>query len=200
MPPHLNWSDVSGRWHRPVAVAPLPARAPARQEPLGHEGLTPSLIHAPFGSGTNWAGDGGQLVSTDGSSDSAVRLRRRRRARRNARADRCAPAPLPSGVPAAPRTRPGGPPRTLPHSPTPAAAGTSKGPRMSTRPPASRRARAALAVTALLAGTALTALPAGTASAADGDLAVQYRTSATGAVADQSEPWLKVRNTGSTTV
>src|SRR5690606_15712919 len=46
----------------------------------------------------------------------------------------------------------------------------------------------------------LTALPAGTASAADGDLAVQYRTSATGAVADQSEPWLKVRNTGSTTV
>ncbi|MGW6293963.1 cellulose binding domain-containing protein [Streptomyces sp. NPDC055058] len=71
---------------------------------------------------------------------------------------------------------------------------------MSTRPPTSRRARATLAVTALLAATALTALPATTASAADGDLAVQYRTSATGAVADQSEPWLKVRNTGSTTV
>src|SRR5690606_36678964 len=86
------------------------------------------------------------------------------------------------------------------HSPIRDAAGTSNGPLMSTRPPASHRARAALAVTALLDGTVLAALPAGTASAADGDLAVQYRTSATGAVADQSEPWLKVRNTGSTTV
>src|SRR5690606_36370415 len=104
---------------------------------------------------------------TTGQHRRAHGLRRRRRARRDARADPCAPAPLPSGVPAPPRTRPGGPPRTLPpHSPTPAAAGTSKGPRMSTRPPTSRRARAALAITALLAGTALTALPAGTASAA----------------------------------
>ncbi|MFF8031840.1 MULTISPECIES: cellulose binding domain-containing protein [unclassified Streptomyces] len=70
---------------------------------------------------------------------------------------------------------------------------------MSTRP-AGRRTRAALALTALLGGTALVALPSTAASAADGDLAVQYRTGAGGATADQSEPWLKVRNTGSTSV
>ncbi|MEU9556446.1 cellulose binding domain-containing protein [Streptomyces fumanus] len=56
-----------------------------------------------------------------------------------------------------------------------------------------RAAAAACAVTALGA-TALAALPS-TASAA-GELSVQYRTSATGATADQSEPWFKVRNTG----
>src|SRR5690606_36370413 len=72
MPPHLNWSDNRGRWHRPVAVTPLPARAPARQTPLCREGLTTSLVHVTFGSGTNWSGDGGQLVSTDGPMDSAV--------------------------------------------------------------------------------------------------------------------------------
>ncbi|MFF9201713.1 cellulose binding domain-containing protein [Streptomyces sp. NPDC014986] len=70
---------------------------------------------------------------------------------------------------------------------------------MSTRP-AGRRTRAALALTALLGGTALVALPSTAASAAAGELAVQYRTGAGGATADQSEPWLKVRNTGSTSV
>ncbi|MFI2428870.1 cellulose binding domain-containing protein [Streptomyces sp. NPDC018955] len=69
---------------------------------------------------------------------------------------------------------------------------------MSTRPRC-RRTRAALALTALLGGAALAGLPA-TAAAADGAVTVQYRTSAGGATADQSEPWLKVRNTGSTTV
>lgn len=58
------------------------------------------------------------------------------------------------------------------------------------------RARLALALAALLGGGALTALPAQAAPAADG-LSVQYRTSAAGATADQTEPWLKVRNTGS---
>lgn len=66
---------------------------------------------------------------------------------------------------------------------------------MRTRP-TGRRARAALALTALLGGAALTGLPAPTASAADGPLTVQYRTSAAGTTADQSEPWFKVRNTG----
>ncbi|MFE0701812.1 cellulose binding domain-containing protein [Streptomyces sp. NPDC058872] len=71
---------------------------------------------------------------------------------------------------------------------------------MSTRP-TRRGTRAALALTALVGGAALTALPLGTASAAPGDvLAVQYRTSASGATADQSEPWLKLRNTGSNSV
>ncbi|MFE2280577.1 cellulose binding domain-containing protein [Streptomyces sp. NPDC059454] len=69
---------------------------------------------------------------------------------------------------------------------------------MSTRP-TGRRTRAALALTALLGGAALTGPPA-TAAAADGTLTVQYRTSSGGATADQSEPWFKVRNTGSTTV
>ena len=70
---------------------------------------------------------------------------------------------------------------------------------MSTRP-TGRRTRAALALTALLGGAALAGLPATTAAAADGALAVQYRTGSGGATADQSEPWFKVRNTGSTTV
>ncbi|WAZ26321.1 family 16 glycosylhydrolase [Streptomyces cinnabarinus] len=73
---------------------------------------------------------------------------------------------------------------------------------MSTR--ANRRGiRAALALTAVVGSAALVAVPLTTvsASAAAGDgLAVQYRTSAGGATADQSEPWFKVRNTGTTTV
>lgn len=55
----------------------------------------------------------------------------------------------------------------------------------------------ALCTSAGLACAALTAMPA---SAAQDSLSAQYRTSATGATADQSEPWLKVTNTGSTTV
>ncbi|MFK0125779.1 cellulose binding domain-containing protein [Streptomyces nigra] len=60
------------------------------------------------------------------------------------------------------------------------------------------RLRIALAATVATAlGTAgLTAL-SGSASAAAADVTVQYRTSAAGATADQAEPWLKVRNTGS---
>ena len=70
---------------------------------------------------------------------------------------------------------------------------------MRNRPPTGRR-RLALALSSLLGGSALIALPT-TAGAADGGgVAVQYRTSASGATADQSEPWLKVRNTGSTSV
>lgn len=58
----------------------------------------------------------------------------------------------------------------------------------------------ALALAALLGSTALAAVPM-TATAAAGDgVAVQYRTSASGATADQSEPWFKVRNTSSTTI
>lgn len=65
----------------------------------------------------------------------------------------------------------------------------------------SRSTRAALALTAIAGSAALATLPLATASAAPGDgLAVQYRTSASGATADQSEPWLKVRNTGTTAV
>ena len=70
---------------------------------------------------------------------------------------------------------------------------------MSTRP-VGRRTRAALALTALLGSAALAGLPATTAAAADGALTVQYRTGSGGATADQSEPWFKVRNAGSTTV
>ncbi|MFF1272626.1 cellulose binding domain-containing protein [Streptomyces marokkonensis] len=70
---------------------------------------------------------------------------------------------------------------------------------MSTRP-TGRRARAALALTALLGSAALAGLPATTAAAADGAVTVQYRTGSGGATADQSEPWLKVRNTGSAPV
>lgn len=65
--------------------------------------------------------------------------------------------------------------------------------------PTGRRTRAALALTALLGGAALAGLPATTA-AADGALTVQYRTGSGGATADQSEPWFKVRNSGSSTV
>ncbi|MFD3488068.1 cellulose binding domain-containing protein [Streptomyces sp. NPDC058665] len=63
------------------------------------------------------------------------------------------------------------------------------------------RAAAATAVTVALSCTALAAMPApaGAAAAADG-LVVQYRTSASGATADQSEPWLKVRNNGTAAV
>ncbi|MFD6761556.1 cellulose binding domain-containing protein [Streptomyces roseolus] len=65
----------------------------------------------------------------------------------------------------------------------------------------SRSTRAALALTAIAGSAVLATLPLATASAAPGDgLAVQYRTSASGATADQSEPWLKVRNTGTTSV
>jgi hypothetical protein len=70
---------------------------------------------------------------------------------------------------------------------------------METRP-AGLRARSALALSALLGSAALAALPAVDASAADGGLVVQYRTGAGGATADQSEPWFKVRNTGSAPV
>ncbi|MFD5002551.1 cellulose binding domain-containing protein [Streptomyces mutabilis] len=69
---------------------------------------------------------------------------------------------------------------------------------MTTRPPTGR-ARPALALAALLGGGALAALPAQAAPTADG-LTVQYRTSAGGATADQTEPWLKVRNSGSSAV
>jgi hypothetical protein len=56
------------------------------------------------------------------------------------------------------------------------------------------------ALAALLSSTALAAVPM-KATAAGGDgVAVQYRTSASGVTADQSEPWLKVRNTGSSTI
>ncbi|MFC7263717.1 cellulose binding domain-containing protein [Streptomyces lutosisoli] len=58
------------------------------------------------------------------------------------------------------------------------------------------RVRTAIAV-ATAAGLALAGLTALPASAAADGLSVQYRTSATGASADQSEPWLKVTNTGS---
>jgi hypothetical protein len=47
-------------------------------------------------------------------------------------------------------------------------------------------------------GTAGLAGLTGTASAATDAVTVQYRTSATGATADQAEPWLKVKNTGTT--
>ncbi|CAM5461149.1 cellulose binding domain-containing protein [Streptomyces violaceorubidus] len=57
---------------------------------------------------------------------------------------------------------------------------------MRTRPTAGR-ARLALALSVLLGGGALTALPAHAAPAAEG-VTVQYRTSASGATADQTEP------------
>ncbi|MEU9309357.1 cellulose binding domain-containing protein [Streptomyces sp. NPDC048256] len=57
------------------------------------------------------------------------------------------------------------------------------------------RVAAASAVAVALGAAGLAALPVA-ASAAAADVAVQYRTSATGATADQAEPWLKVRNTG----
>ena len=65
-------------------------------------------------------------------------------------------------------------------------------------PRSSRRLRAALAVAtaAGLAGAVLATTPASAAES----LSVQYRTSASGATADQTEPWLQVVNTGTTTV
>jgi len=53
---------------------------------------------------------------------------------------------------------------------------------------------------ATAAGLACAGLVAGPASAATDTLTAQYRTSATGATADQSEPWFQITNTGSTTV
>ncbi|MHB9863476.1 cellulose binding domain-containing protein [Streptomyces sp. YIM S03343] len=59
------------------------------------------------------------------------------------------------------------------------------------------RAAASAAVAVAMGAAVLTALPA---AAADDGLSVQYRTSATGASADQAEPWFKVKNTGTTDV
>ena len=50
------------------------------------------------------------------------------------------------------------------------------------------------------AGLACAALVTAPASAATDSLTAQYRTSASGATADQSEPWLEITNTGTTTV
>ncbi|MGW6552638.1 cellulose binding domain-containing protein, partial [Streptomyces sp. NPDC055051] len=63
-----------------------------------------------------------------------------------------------------------------------------------------RSTRAALALTALVGSAALATFPLTTASASGSGVVVQYRTSASGATADQSEPWLKVRNTGTSAV
>ncbi|NUR39963.1 MAG: family 16 glycosylhydrolase [Streptomyces sp.] len=57
------------------------------------------------------------------------------------------------------------------------------------------RATTAAALAVGMGAAALTALPA-TANAATDGLSVQYRTSASGASADQAEPWFKVTNTG----
>ncbi|TQJ37460.1 cellulose binding domain-containing protein [Streptomyces sp. SLBN-115] len=65
--------------------------------------------------------------------------------------------------------------------------------------PSRLRVAAASAVAVALGAAGLAALPV-TASAAAADVAVQYRTGATGATADQAEPWLKVRNTGDAAV
>jgi len=62
------------------------------------------------------------------------------------------------------------------------------------------RIAAHTAVALAMGAAALTALPAATASAATDGLSVQYRTSATGASADQAEPWFKVKNTGAASV
>ncbi|MFE6917507.1 cellulose binding domain-containing protein, partial [Streptomyces rubiginosohelvolus] len=74
---------------------------------------------------------------------------------------------------------------------------------MNTSPAHPRRSRlrtaAASAAAVALAATGLATLPSSASAAADG-IVVQYRTSASGASADQSEPWLKVRNAGSTSV
>ncbi|WP_434598988.1 cellulose binding domain-containing protein [Streptomyces sp. A5-4] len=62
------------------------------------------------------------------------------------------------------------------------------------------RAASSAAIAAALGCAGLAALPStANAVAADG-LVVQYRTGASGATADQSEPWLKVRNNGSTAI
>ncbi|WP_221353677.1 cellulose binding domain-containing protein [Streptomyces beigongshangae] len=61
------------------------------------------------------------------------------------------------------------------------------------------RATARTAVALAMGAAALTALPVTASAAADG-LSVQYRTSATGARADQAEPWFRVKNTGTASV
>ncbi|EPD63788.1 cellulose binding domain-containing protein [Streptomyces sp. HGB0020] len=71
---------------------------------------------------------------------------------------------------------------------------------MNTHPTPSRwRVAAAAAVAMATAAGGLAAL-SGTARAAGEPVTVQYRTSATGATADQAEPWIKVKNTGTSTV
>ena len=84
-------------------------------------------------------------------------------------------------------------------APAPAEAPGTAAPEPRTPRRRSVRMRAAMAACAAagLGCAALTALPA---AAAQDALTVQYRTSATGATADQSEPWLEVTNTGSTSV
>lgn len=64
------------------------------------------------------------------------------------------------------------------------------------------RTAAAAAVAVALGCAGLAALPATAAAAADAAdaLTVQYKTGATGATADQSEPWFKVTNSGSASV
>ncbi|MFJ8039726.1 cellulose binding domain-containing protein [Kitasatospora sp. NPDC096147] len=70
---------------------------------------------------------------------------------------------------------------------------------MSARPRTTTRLRAALAVCAA-AGLAGSVLLTPSASAAADAVTAQYRTSASGATADQVEPWFQLTNTGSTTV
>ncbi|MFJ6793576.1 cellulose binding domain-containing protein [Streptomyces sp. NPDC091268] len=67
--------------------------------------------------------------------------------------------------------------------------------------PAGNRLRTAVAAAAAvtLGCAGLAALPTSASAAADA-LTVQYRTSATGAAADQTEPWFKVINSGSGSV
>lgn len=69
-------------------------------------------------------------------------------------------------------------------------------PRKSSRPVLTRSARCALV--ALMGCTGLAALPATATGAAAGDVSVQYHTGSTGS--DQAEPWLRVKNTGTSAV
>ncbi|OIJ62581.1 cellulose binding domain-containing protein [Streptomyces mangrovisoli] len=71
---------------------------------------------------------------------------------------------------------------------------------MRSRTARGRRRIALASATAMTAAAASLAALSGTAGAASSPVTVQYRTSATGATADQSEPWFKVENTGSTTL
>lgn len=73
------------------------------------------------------------------------------------------------------------------------------GPDRAPRRRRSFRARAAVALVGA-AGLCFTGLGTLPANAAGEAVTVQYRTSATGATADQSEPWLKVTNTGDSAV
>ncbi|MFE2291448.1 cellulose binding domain-containing protein [Streptomyces sp. NPDC059452] len=61
------------------------------------------------------------------------------------------------------------------------------------------RTALASAAAVTLAATGLAAIPSSAVAAADG-LVVQYRTTTSGATTYESEPWLKVRNAGSTSV